>query len=122
MAGEVAQGQAAVGGFGVHVALEPNDGHPTIHGAELGGDLQKFVGTLLMTMITQAGFSRNEIAEGQREFWRLTVDEFQKFIAMSGSAIGPDCCGGTTLAAATACSSASVFSLSPNGGRPSMAA
>ena len=42
-------------------------------------------------------------------------------IAISGSDIGPACCGGS-CPAATACSSASVFSLSPNGGRPSIAA
>jgi hypothetical protein len=54
--------------------------------AELGSDLQRFVGTLLMTLVTQAGFSRAALPEGARPFWRLTVDEFQKFIAMSGAA------------------------------------
>ena len=50
----------------------------------LGESMQAFLGTLLLTLITQAGFARGA-QSGAHPFWRLTVDEFQNFISVSGS-------------------------------------
>ena len=50
----------------------------------LGESMQGFLGTMLLTLITQAGFARG-VQAGDHPFWRLTVDEFQNFISVSGS-------------------------------------
>ncbi len=51
---------------------------------QLGGDVQKFMGTLILTEIIRASFSRNNIPKEQRVLFRVTADEFQDFVNMAG--------------------------------------
>jgi hypothetical protein len=53
---------------------------------QLGGDVQRFLGTLILTEIIRAAFSRNNVPKEQRVLFRVTADEFQDFVNMAGGA------------------------------------